>query len=638
METFSIFSSFFTQPLSSIESPTSYSLIMAICTTSILFILFRYELWASILPWWYKIISTKTTTTKVKSPPNPKIRYVHNYKIAVSGISLKYLIELVRKFSRYRFRNPTMYDLVDQWIKPKTLINNESYLEFLGREQPNVISTTAEYFVSYVWGYSLKELVAALEYELLTKQNKQDVFIWIDSVCLNQHIDEKIPPVQLQDTFGESLKTIGSVVMVLSNWRNPSYAKRSWCVFEAYMTKKIPNVKVILAMSQQEEKSLMDAMIGNQISVQFLQQYFSSVDVESAKAKESADQQAILQLIREFDVADVNAVILGNLKQWMVQVGEVALKNVGENSKEADNICNVLLMAHSVLGEFDRALEWAEKSLNISIKFHGPEHEEVATAYNNKAALLKDLERLDEALVANERDWAICSKILGADHPNTFRSRSWKAGILQAQGKLEDALVIRDEVLQSRRRVLGEDHPDTVLAIAYKANCLSDLKQYNEALTLYEEILVISKRNLGENHPNTAAYINNKAQCLQQMGRPEDALPLYDQSIANCKKVNGEVHPHMATAIGSKALCLKKLGRFKDALPLFDQALAIFIKVYGENHSTVATILNNKAFCLKSLGRIDEAKQLGKQALQIAECVFGASHPITIDFRENWGS
>jgi hypothetical protein len=92
-------------------------------------------------------------------------------------------------------------------------------------------------------------------------------------------------PEQLQQTFGESLKAIGSVVMVLVNWRDPSYSKRIWCVFEAFMTKSTEGTQVILAMSE-EEKSLVDAMIGNKVHEKFLQQLFSSVDVESAKARE----------------------------------------------------------------------------------------------------------------------------------------------------------------------------------------------------------------------------------------------------------------------------------------------------------------------------------------------------------------
>jgi tetratricopeptide (TPR) repeat protein len=556
------------------------------------------------------------------------------------GISLKFIMELSKQLKE----NDTMEDFVRKIIKPATKARNESYYQLLAREQPSKIKSTADHFISHVWSYKTKsELMASLKYTLLDqfKTEDDDVYVWLDGLCVNQHLvsgTKKASPEQLQQTFGESLTAIGSVVMVLANWQNPSYPKRIWCVFEAYMTKKIPNVKITLAMSPAEEKNLMDAMIENKINVQFLQQFFSSVDVESAKAKELEDQQAILQLIREFGVSDVNSVVLGNLKQWIVQGGDVALTKVGENTRKAGNICMARHFMYHALGEYDVGLEWAQKALDIFIKINGPEHQEVAISYINITAGLKELERLDEALVTIDKAFMIFNKILGADHPNTISARSWKAGILQEQGKFDDSLIIRDEVLQLRRRALGEDHPDTVLAMVYKARNLKSLKRYDEALPLYEQVIVISKRIYDGNHPEIASAINNKAQCLQEMGRPEEALSLNDQSMAIYKKVYGEIHPHVATSYASKAECLRMAGRFHDALPFYDQSLAINIKIYGQHHSTVAVDLNNKAHCLKALGRMDEAKQLGKQALEIAEGVLGSVHPETILFRKNWES
>jgi tetratricopeptide (TPR) repeat protein len=601
------------------------------CICLIIFIPFQYQLWMQLSHRWRYYIPL---------PKHPKIKYVHNNKIAVFGISLKYFIEVVRKFSveNKTTPNPTMYDFVDYWIKPKTFSNNECFLELLGREQPNVISTTVKYFVSYVWAYSLKELVSALEYELLTIQNKQDVFIWIDSICLNQHLEEKISPEQLQQTFGESLKAIGSVVLVLVNWRDPSYAKRIWCVFEAFMSKSTEGTQVILAMSEEEERSLVKAMIGNEISQPFLQKLFISVDVESAKAREEPDRQAILKLIRKYGVSDVNAVILGNLKQWIVQGGDIALKSVDEDSKESGSICLARRAVHDALGEVDVALEWAKKTLNIYINVFGPEHEWVATAYANKVASLQILRRLDEAVVANEQGLAIRIKLLGEDHPNTINGRVWKANILKAQGKLEEALVIFSEVLESRKRILGEDHIDTLIATNYKAGCLLYLERHDEALPLFNQAITITKRTLGENHPNLAVQLNNKALCLQGMECPEEALPIYDQDFAITTKVYGADHPEVAQSLLNKAGCLDSLKRYKEALVLYDQSLTIYFKTYGNEHSTVGRVLHFKAICLKHLGRKEEAMDLGKQALGICESRLGHDHPETVNARTWWGN
>jgi tetratricopeptide (TPR) repeat protein len=539
--------------------------------------------------------------------------------------------------------SPTMTHFVQHVIKPKTKATNESYLEKLSREQPLAVKPTADYFISYVWTYPLQELIAALEYTLLTKQNKQDVYIWLDGLCINQHqqlsLGGRSTPEQLQHIFYECFKTINSFVMVLSNWQDPEYPKRSWCVFEAYMAKKVGMSNIILAMSEEEEESLVNTMIENEIGQQFLHEYFSSVDVESAKAKEPADEQAILQLIREFDVSEVNSVILGNLKQWMVQGGDIALASVtAADSEQAGNVCNSRYMIHRALGEFETALEWAQKCLDIKIKVFGNEHEYVATGYTNVAACFTDLGRFQEALVAIDKSIEIDTKILGPDHPDTINGRSWKANIFQDQGKFEEALVMFDDVLQSRRRVLGEDHADTIYALNYKANSLFDLERHEEALPLYEIVLSNRIRLFGENHPYVASDLSNKARCLQEMERAEEALPLYDQAIAIGKKIYGEIHPSLSSSYGNKAECLSILGRFKEALPLYDQCLVIDMKAYGgENHSTVAVALNNKALCLKSLGEKKTAKELGKKALEIAERVLGVGHPTTLAIFKVWG-
>jgi tetratricopeptide (TPR) repeat protein len=557
----------------------------------------------------------------------------------VGGVSLKYIMELSKQLKPHA----TMNDFVHEIIKPATLTKQESYLELLAREQPHQVKSTADHFTSYVWAYEVvDELLASLKYTLLDKTKDKDVFIWLDTFCVNQHqllsLGERSTPEQLQQIFYECFKTINSFVMVLSNWQDPEYAKRSWCVFETYMAKKAGIKNTILAMSEKEEKRLVKAMIGNEIRDEFLQQLFSSVDVESAKAKEPADQEAILQIIRKFGVSEVNAVILGNLKQWMVQGGDIALKSVQVDSKEAGSICVARRFIHDALGEYDVALEWAEKALNNRIKVYGAEHQNVATAYTNKAASLQILGRLGEALVANEQAFTIYTKVLGVDHPNTINSRSWKAGILQTQGKLEEALVIHSEVLESSKRVLGEDHIDTVGAMSYKGGCLLYLKRHDEALPLYNQAITITKRTLGENHPDLAAYLNNKALCLQEMGRPEEALPMYDQVMGIYTKVYGADHPQVALSLVNKAGCLDSLKRYNEALTLYDQSLTIYLNTYGNEHAEVGRVLHFKAVCLKNLGREKEAMELGKQVIGIYERTLGHDHYRTVNARELWGT
>jgi tetratricopeptide (TPR) repeat protein len=566
----------------------------------------------------------------------------------VGGVSLKFIIDLISKSSLPE--EATMVDFVQKIVKPTTLERKESYLQFLAREQPDKVKPIADHFVSYVWGYKIvDELLAALKYTLLDKTSDvDDVFVWLDGFCVNQHkvsstgsgAAAAATPEQLQVTFGESLKAIKSVVMVLVHWANSQYAKRIWCVFEAYMSKK-SNTNVILAMSQQEEKSLMNSMINNHISGDLLGQIFSSVDVESAQAKEPADQQAILQLIREYGVPNVNVVVLGNLKSWIVQGAKIALTNCEKDSAEAGSICGALYNVHYALGEYDQSLEWSERALNIYSTLYGSESEYVASGYLNKVPLLKLLGRFEEALLLNDKAFAVYVKLLGEDHPNTIITREWKADILQAQGKLEEAVVIRDEVLQRRTQVLGKEHNYTILAMSYKADCLIEMKEFDGALKLYNQILDLAKAHQWPtNHATFAKFLSCKAICLVGMGgHSDEALVLHDEALAIRKKVYGNKHLKVAEPMMYKAACLDSLTRYDEALILYDESLAIYQSIFGEKqHSDIAKLLYFKALCLKHKKKNQDAKKLGKQALDMYGQILGQYHPTTIIVRgEDWG-
>jgi tetratricopeptide (TPR) repeat protein len=569
--------------------------------------------------------------------------------VYVGGISLKYILELVnnRVASRVTQSWANMEDFVENVIVPETKRKNESYLQKLSKEKPDKVKPVADHFVSYVWSYILiDELLASLRYTLLEKTNQDDdVYVWLDAFCVNQHqiSSNSITansPEQLQLTFGESLKAIGSMVMVLTDWMQPEYARRIWCVFESYMAKK-NDIPIILAMSKKEEGMLVSNMVGNMISDNFLMETFGGINVESAKAKKLQDQQVILHLIREFGVADVSSVILDNLKQWIVQAGVNGLKNVQENSPQACKICNALYMVHTTIGEFDPALEWVQKTLDAYIKLYGPEHEYVGTIYNNLACCLQDLGRLDEALAANEHDWVISSKILDADHPNLLRCRARKGVILQAQGNLEEALLIFKEVAQTSKRIFGESSESTQYVLV-EAICLRQLKRLDEALALMDQVIDFTKRDLaqtqlGNNQPYVADRLYYKAQCLQEMGRPSESIELCDHALGIHRKAMGANSRQTSNCLLTKGRCLDDLQRYDEALDLFNQCLAIRRKIYkGNEHADVGEVLHYKGLCLTHLGKVEEGLEVGKQSVGIYERKLGKDHPITVEIRNVW--
>jgi hypothetical protein len=90
----------------------------------------------------------------------------------------------------------------------------------------------ADYFITYAWNFpvnlTLKAVLNAVEKDNLSPE---EVFIWMDVFCVDQHraglgnLDFK----HWEKLFGESLKGIRKAIVVLSPLEIPIYPTRAWC-------------------------------------------------------------------------------------------------------------------------------------------------------------------------------------------------------------------------------------------------------------------------------------------------------------------------------------------------------------------------------------------------------------------------
>jgi tetratricopeptide (TPR) repeat protein len=112
-------------------------------------------------------------------------------------------------------------------------------------------------------------------------------------------------------------------------------------------------------------------------------------------------------------------------------------------------------------GDYDKALEWYRKALDIDEKVPGKDHPDTATTYNNIALVYKDQGKYEEALEGYRKALDIVKKVLGKDHPHTAATYDNIASVYQAQGKYEEALEELLKAYRIRFRTFGETHQFT---------------------------------------------------------------------------------------------------------------------------------------------------------------------------------
>jgi CHAT domain-containing protein/lipopolysaccharide biosynthesis regulator YciM len=280
-------------------------------------------------------------------------------------------------------------------------------------------------------------------------------------------------------------------------------------------------------------------------------------------------------------------------------------------------------------GKYPEAVPLGDRTLAMSEKIFGPEHQNTAAALSNLARLYQAMGDYAHALPLFERTFAIQKKVLGPDHLDTAGTVNNLALVYQAMGDYAHALLLHQQALEIYEKVLGAEHPDIAASVNNLAQLYQAMGDYARALPLLQRALAIYEKVLGADHQNTAAALNNLASLYQAMGDYAHALPLVQRALAIQEKVLGFDHPDTAASATNLAILYQTMGDSAHALPLHQRALVIQEKVLGPEHPITVRGVNDLAVLYQAMGDYAHALPLHQQVLAIQEKVLGPEHPDT---------
>jgi len=152
--------------------------------------------------------------------------------------------------------------------------------------------------------------------------------------------------------------------------------------------------------------------------------YAAQVTAEQAKPTPSWVQ--LLFLYNQLGVALHNAAQYDKALEYYQKSLAIRIKQLGPGHPSVAISYNNIGEVHRAKGEYDKALENYRKALAIRLKQLGPGHRSVATSYNNMALVYYARKDLAKAKEYFGKAYAILLKKLGPNHPNT---KDAKAGL-----------------------------------------------------------------------------------------------------------------------------------------------------------------------------------------------------------------
>jgi len=181
----------------------------------------------------------------------------------------------------------------------------------------------ATHFVSWSWSYTVGEFVSAIECWLHdTGSDSKQTLLWVCFFCNTQYRvlngGKRISPDELKAIFGQSLISIGRMLVMLNSFEEPVYVKRAWCLFECFtcIQSGVP-MEVILPVNAQAD---FQRTITHGDGLQKLKEKFKCIDMRSAQASIKHDKDAIKKLILDGEGFDkVNSEVKQKLLDWITR-------------------------------------------------------------------------------------------------------------------------------------------------------------------------------------------------------------------------------------------------------------------------------------------------------------------------------
>ena len=308
---------------------------------------------------------------------------------------------------------------------------------------------------------------------------------------------------------------------------------------------------------------------------------------------------------------------------------EVAERVLGNDHPLTATTYNNMAGVYKAQGDYEKALEYYGKALEVAERVLGNDHPLTATMYNNMALVYQAQGDYEKALEYYGKALEVRERVLGRDHPYTATAYNNMAGVYKAQGDYEKALEYNRKSLEVRERVLGRDHPDTATTYNNMAEVYRAQGEYEKALEYNRKSLEVRERVLGRDHPDTAATYNNMAVVYEAQGEYEKALEYYDKALEVRERVLGSEHPSTATTYNNMAGVYQDQGEYEKALEYFGKALEVNERVLGRDHPSTAATYNNMAVVYKAQGEYEKALEYYVKALEVVERVLGSDHPNT---------
>ncbi|CAF1240656.1 unnamed protein product [Rotaria sordida] len=162
--------------------------------------------------------------------------------------------------------------------------------------------------------------------------------------------------------------------------------------------------------------------------------------------------------------------------------------------------------------DYSKALSSLEKALEMFQKTLSPNNFHIAISYGNIGKVYDGMGEYSKALLYHETALEIFKKTLPENHPNMATSYCDIGNVYDKMGELSKALKSHEKALEIREKILPPEHPLLANSYHHIGELYVKMRRYSQGLLFIEHAIDLGQRSLPENHPDLELYKSNLKQ------------------------------------------------------------------------------------------------------------------------------
>ncbi|CAF1160357.1 unnamed protein product [Rotaria sp. Silwood1] len=216
-----------------------------------------------------------------------------------------------------------------------------------------------------------------------------------------------------------------------------------------------------------------------------------------------------------------------------------------DNEAEKAHILHHLGVIKDGQGDYEMAIYFYEKSLEINREILSPDHHFLASSYDGIGLVYTKKHDYFKALASLEKALEIFQKSLS---PNNYRiaiSYGNIGKVYDGMGEYSKALSYHETALEMFRKTLPETHPNMATSYCDIGNVYDKMGELVEALKSYEKAFEIRQNNLPPEHPLLADSYNRIGELYVKMHRYSKGLLFIEHAIELGERSLPANHPDL---------------------------------------------------------------------------------------------